>query len=145
MKKILYSLLLFASVSVFAQKNPSTRFAIADGNVGTVTMFDANKQYVQSVNVYKNSAALPQDLKKYSFLAENGLAAVKFKKDYGTLDFISLAELNRQHGLSVDSPVLIDGYEFPDTKVNIFAVLVENSEVKDYNGRKTLVITSVKK
>lgn len=145
MKKILYSLLLVASVSVFAQKNPSTKFAVANGNVGTVAMFDANKQYVQSVNMFKNSAALPQDLKKFSFLAENGLASVKFKKDYGTLDFISLAELNKQNGIAAETPVVIDGYEFNDTKINIFANLMENSEVKDYNGKKTLVITSPKK
>lgn len=145
MKKILYSFLLFASVSVFAQKNPDTKFAIANGNVGTVAMFDANKQYVQSVNMYKNSAALPQDLKKFSFLAENGLASVKFKKEYGTLDFISLAEINKQNGLAAETPVVIDGYEFTDTKINIFANLMENSEVKDYNGKKTFVITSPKK
>ncbi|KQT18374.1 hypothetical protein ASG31_06520 [Chryseobacterium sp. Leaf404] len=145
MKKVLFSLLLFASVSVFAQKNSSTKFAIANGNVGTVAMFDANKQFVQSVNMYKNSAALPQELKKYSFLAENGLAAVKFKKDFGTLDFISLGDLNRQNGLAPETPVFVDGYEFPDTKINIFADLMVNAEVKDYNGRKTLYISSTKK
>lgn len=145
MKKLLYSLFLFASVSIFAQKDPSTKFAVANGNIGTVAMFDARKEFVQSVNVYKTSAALPQDLKKFSFLAENGLAAVKFKKEYGTLDFISLSELNKQNGVASETPVLIDGYEFADTKTNIFADLMAKAEVKDYNGKKTLFITSMKK
>lgn len=145
MKKVLYSFLLFASISIFAQKNPATKFAIANGNVGTVALFEANKQYVQSINMYKNSAALPQDLKKFSFLAENGLASVKFKKDYGTLDSISLSELNKQNGLAPETPAVIDGYEFNDTKITIFANLMENAQVKDYNGKKTIVITSPKK
>ncbi|MEG2079263.1 hypothetical protein SAMN05421796_102263 [Chryseobacterium piscicola] len=145
MKKILYSLFLFASVSVFAQKDLSTKFAIADGNVGTVAMFEARKAWVQSINVLKNPAALTEDLKKYSFLAENGLATVKFKKSYGTLDFISLNSLNKQSGISPETPVFIDGYEFTDTKINIFADLMAKSEIKDYNGKKTLFITSIKK
>ncbi|WP_312076208.1 hypothetical protein [Chryseobacterium sp.] len=145
MKKLLYSLLLFASVSVFAQKDPSTKFAIANGNVGTVTMFDANKNAIQNVNVYKSVATLPLELKKFAFLSENGIALVKFKKDFGTLDFINLAELNKQNGVSANTPVFIDGYEFTDTQTNIFAELMAKSEVKDYNGKKTLYITSIKK
>jgi len=81
MKKILYSLLICASATAFAQKNPNVRFAVSNNAVGTVSMFDANKKYVQSVNVFKTKANIPQNLKKYDFLADNGLTEVKFKKD----------------------------------------------------------------
>lgn len=145
MKKILYSLFIFASATLFAQKNSSVKFAICNDAVGTVAMFDANKQYVQSVNVFKSKANLPQNLKKFDYLAENGLAEVKFKKNVGTLDIISLGELNVQNGLPKESPVFIEGYEFNNTDTVIFADMMSNYGVGLVDGKKALVINTVKK
>lgn len=145
MKKILYSLLVFASATIFAQKNPNVKFAICNDAVGTVAMFDAKKEFVQSVNVFKAKANLPQNLKKFDYLADNGLAEVKFKKDFGTLDFMSLANFNVQNGLPKDAPVFIEGYEFKNTDTNIFADMIADSKVETVDGKKALVITTVKK
>jgi len=145
MKKILYSLLVFASATIFAQKNPNVKFAICNDAVGTVAMFDAKKEFVQSVNVFKAKANLPQNLKKFDYLADNGLAEVKFKKNFGTLDFMSLANFNVQNGLPKDAPVFIEGYEFKNTDTNIFADMIADSKVETVDGKKALVITTVKK
>lgn len=145
MKKILYSLLVFASATIFAQKNPNVKFAICNDAVGTVAMFDAKKEFVQSVNVFKAKANLPQNLKKFDYLADNGLAEVKFKKNFGTLDFMSLANFNVQNGLPKDAPVFIEGYEFKNTDTNIFADMIADLKVETVDGKKALVITTVKK
>lgn len=143
MKKLLYSFLIFASASLFAQKNPATKFAVADNIVGTVEMFNGKKEIIQSKKEYK-VAGLPQNLKKFSYIAGNGIVEVKIKKDY-VLDRISLAQLNEQQGLAKDTPVLIDGYEFSDTNTNIYADILSNIEVKDHNGRKTMFISTPQK
>ena len=145
MKKILYSLLVFVSATIFAQKNPNVKFAICNDAVGTVAMFDAKKEFVQSVNVFKAKANLPQNLKKFDYLADNGLAEVKFKKNFGTLDFMSLANFNVQNGLPKDAAVFIEGYEFKNTDTNIFADMIADLKVETVDGKKALVITTVKK
>lgn len=145
MKKVLYSLLIFASATLFAQKNPSVKFAICNDAVGTVAMFDARKEFVQSVNVFKAKANLPQNLKKFDYLAENGIAEVKFKKDFGTLDRMSLANFNSQNGLPKDNPVYIEGYEFKNTETEIFADMIADTKVNTIDGKKVLVITTITK
>ncbi|KXH81329.1 hypothetical protein [Chryseobacterium kwangjuense] len=140
MKKILYSFLLLSSATLFAQKNPSVKFAVANDIVGTVGMFNAKKAIVQSSNVYKSAAGLPQGLKKYSFIAEKGLTEFKIKNGYEALDRISLAEVNKQNGVSENTPVIIEGYEFPDTNMKIYGDIMGNTEVKDYNGKKTVFL-----
>lgn len=145
MKKLLYSLLIFASATMFAQKNTSVKFAVGDDIVGTVTMFNANKNFVQSISTFKTKASLPQNLKKFEFLADNGLAEAKLKGNVGTLDNISLAQMNEQHDLPKDNPVFIEGYEFKDTSIKIYANMMQDYKVEDINGKKTLVITTIKK
>lgn len=145
MKKILYSLFIFASATLFAQKNPNVKFAICNDAVGTVAMFNAHKDVVQSINIFKPKANLPQNLKKFEYLAENGLAEAKFKKDFGTLDVISLANFNTQYGLPKETPVFIEGYEFKDTNTMIFADMIAEGKVDMVDGKKVLVITTPKK
>lgn len=145
MKKILYSLLIFASATLFAQKNPSVKFAICNDAVGTVTLFDANKTFVQSMNVFKSKASIPQNLKKYDYIADNGLAEVKFKKDVGTLDIMPLSTLNDQYGLPKDTPVFIEGYEFKNAETMIFAEIIAKTDVKQVDGKKVLYITTTTK
>lgn len=141
MKKILYSLFIFASALLFAQKNPNVKFAVSGDAVGTVAMFDAKKEFIQSVNVFKTSANLPQNLKKFGYLSENGLAEVKFKKNFGPLDTMKISQLNEQYGLPKDNTVFIEGYEFsPEAK--IYSDMLVKQEVKDYNGKKTLFVTT---
>lgn len=140
MKKILYSFLLLSSATLFAQKNPSVKFAVANDIVGTVGMFNAKKAIVQSSNAYKSAAGLPQGLKKYSFIAEKGLTEFKIKNGYEALDRISLAEVNKQNDVSENTPVIIEGYEFPDTNMKIYGDIMGHIEVKDYNGKKTVFL-----
>jgi len=145
MKKVLYSFLIFASATVFAQKNTNTKFAVANGAVGTLALFDAQKAYVQKANNFKTKATLPQNLKKYEFLADNGLTEVTFKKEMGTLDVLLLSDYNMQHKLPKDAPVLIDGYEFTDSSTKIFSDIIGETAVQTVNGTPTLVITTKKK
>ncbi len=145
MKKALYSLLIFASAMMFAQKNPNVKFVICNDVVGTMAMFNGQKQNIQNITSYNTKTNLPQNLKKFEFLANanNSLAETKFKKDFGTLDFMSLEDFNLQNGIPAENPVFIDGYQFADTKVNIYAQLIKDMKVSDVNGKKTLMITSV--
>lgn len=143
MKKLLYSFLIFASASLFAQKNPATRFAVADNIVGTVEMFNGKKDIIQSTNMYK-SANLPQSLKKFSYIAANGIVEFKIKKNQ-VLDRISLAQLNEQQGVAKNTPVFIDGYEFTDTETNVYADILNHIEVKDHNGKKAIFISTQQK
>ncbi|MPS66187.1 hypothetical protein [Chryseobacterium sp.] len=144
MKKILYSLLMFASVTIFAQKNPNVKFAVCNDAVGTVNLFNARKAMVQSTTPYK-ATALPANLKKFSYLAQNGLTEVKYKKDVGTLDWMTLSNYNTQYGLPETNPVIIEGYEFNDSTTKIYADIIDKIEVNDFNGKKTLFITTVQK
>ncbi|WP_370899725.1 hypothetical protein [Chryseobacterium gossypii] len=140
MKKIFYSLLVFSSATLFAQKNTTTKFAVANDIVGTVDMFNNKKNIIQSMNVYKTPANLPQNLKKYSYLAENGIVEFKIKNGYENLDRISLAQLNEQQNIAKETPVFIDGYEFTDTDTKVFGDILTKMEVKDNAGKKTLFI-----
>lgn len=145
MKKILYSFLLFSSVCLFGQKNPATKFAVANDIIGTVDMFKGKEAAIQSMHVYKTAATLPQNLKKYDYLSENGITEFKLKKGFDNLDRISLAQLNQQNNVAKDTPVYIEGYEFTNTDTNVFGDILANVQVKDYNGKKTLFITTTQK
>lgn len=144
MKKVLYSLFIFASATLFAQKNTKVKFAVLEDMVGTTTLFENQKQYIKSTQAYK-SVNLPQKLKKFSFIADQGLTEVKLKNDAGILDNISLAQLNEQNNLPKNTPVIIEGYEFKDTAMRIFAEIAQEVDVKDYNGVKSLFITTTRK
>lgn len=141
MKKILYSFLILSSAVLSAQKNTSVKFAVANDIVGTVGMFNAKKAIVQSSNIYKSPAGLPQALKKYSFLAEKGITEFKIKNGYEALDRFSLAQLNAQNGLPENNPVFFEGYEFSDSTTKIYAEVIGSTEVKDHNGKKTLFLS----
>lgn len=141
MKKLLYSLLIIASATLSAQKNPNTRFAVSEDAVGTIDFFTSRKEFVQSTNAYK-AANLPQNLKKFSYLAENGLSEVKMKKSVGPLDRISLSIINEQFKVPKDSPVFIDGYEFSDTSTQIYPEILAKADVKEHNGKKALFIST---
>lgn len=140
MKKILYSFLLFSSACLFAQKNPAAKFAVANDIVGTVDMFKDKKDFIQSMHVYKTPATLPQNLKKFSYLAENGFVEIKIKKGYENLDRLTVAQLNEQNNLPKETPVIIEGYEFNNPDTSIYADILAKTEVKDYNGKKALFI-----
>ena len=145
MKKILYSFLIFTSATLFAQKKTDVKFAVCNDAVGTVALFDAKKEYVQKVNVFKTKANLPQKLKKFDYIADNGLSEVTFKKDFGTLDRMSLGDFNLQNGLPKETPVYIEGYKFTNTETDIFAEIIADLKVENIEGTPTLVITTNKK
>lgn len=145
MKKLFYSFLLLSSATLFAQKDASVKFAVADGIVGTVDMFTGSyKNSVEDSHSYKSAAELPQNLKKYSFMADNGLVEYKLKKNQGALDKTKLSDLNVLYGLAKDTPVFIDGYEFKNTSMIIFSELVSNPTVINNKGQKAVAVTTKK-
>ncbi len=145
MKKLFYSFLLLSSATLFAQKNSSTRFAVANDIVGTVDMFSTNlKSYVQSSRTFKSATELPQNLKKFNAIAENGLVEYKLKAGSGTLDRLPLSDLNAQYNLAKNTPVLIDGYEFANTDTLIYGDLLSNVQVIDNKGSKAVSVTTKK-
>jgi hypothetical protein len=143
MKKLLYSFLLLSSATLFAQKNTATKFAVANDIVGTVDMFNAYKSRIQSTQTYK-AATLPQNLKKFGYIAENGLVEYKLKSGQGVLDRLPLSELNAQYGLAKSTPVFIDGYEFTNTDTLVFGDILGNTEVIDNKGSKAVSIITKK-
>lgn len=146
MKKIFYSFLLLSSVTLFAQKNTSVKFAVANDIVGTADLFAGSlKNSIESSRSYKSFAELPQNLKKYSFMADNGLVEYKLKKNQvAALDRTSLSALNVRYGLAKETPVFIDGYEFKNTSLIIFEELLNKVNVIDSNGSKALSVITKK-
>ncbi|EFK35415.1 Uncharacterised protein [Chryseobacterium gleum] len=143
MKKILYSFLLFSSVTLFAQqKNPAVKFAVADNAIGTVELFNTTtiKNLMQVSKVYNNPASFPQSLQKYSSVFTKGITEYKFKNGQNPFDKMALSEINVQYNIPADNPVFIEGYEFTDTSALIYPQIRKKMEVKDYNGKKTLFI-----
>lgn len=143
MKKILYSFLLFSSVTLFAQqKNPAVKFAVADNAIGTVELFNTStiKNLMQVSKVYNNPASFPQSLQKYSSVFTKGITEYKFKNGQNPFDKMTLSEINVQYNIPTDNPVFIEGYEFTDTSALIYPQIRKKMEVKDYNGKKTLFI-----
>lgn len=145
MKKLFYSLLLFASASLFAQKNTLTKFAVANDVIGTVEMFSTKGDILQGKGVVKTKATLPQNLKKYAYLADNGLTEYKFKKGYEGQDRLTIAQINENGNLPVDTPVFIDGYEFKNPETKIYAEILNNRQTKEENGKKFFTYTTTAK
>ncbi|WP_276878119.1 hypothetical protein [Chryseobacterium joostei] len=140
MKKLLYSFLILSSATLFAQK----KLAVADNTIGTVDLFNAKKSLMQVSKVYNSAASLPAALKKYSSVFPNGVTEYKFKNGHNVLDIMTLAEINKQHGIAEDNLVFIDGHEFKDSATKIFPEIVAKSEKKDYNGKMTYYIYTTK-
>ncbi|MCW3169863.1 hypothetical protein OMO38_15160 [Chryseobacterium sp. 09-1422] len=140
MKKILYSFLIFSSTILLGQKNTKVKFAICNGAVGTTEMFEPHKKDIESTTFFMATTKLPQHLQKFSYLAEGGLTELKFKKNVGAPDIMSLAALNEQSNVAKDTKVMIDGYVFDNPETNIYIVMVKRIDVKEDNGEKYLSI-----
>nr|WP_315033087.1 hypothetical protein [uncultured Chryseobacterium sp.] len=146
MKKILYTFLILTSGMLFAQKDSNVKFAVYNNVLGTIKMFDDyHKANIEKVNVYKTKANLPAGLKKFAYLADNGLVEVTLKKNAGYPDSMSLELLNEQHKLPKDSPVYIEGYKIEDPTTRIYSEMIENIEIIDSNGQKSINISTTKK
>lgn len=139
-KIMLYTFFIFISEMVPAQKKVNQQFAICNDIVGTMKMFNHYKSQIEKTTFFKNKAGLPSSLKKFEFLADNGLTEIELKKNAGTPDIISLEILNEQFGLPKNSPILIDGCQFDDPLTNIFSEIIVNGKVIDSNGNKVLYI-----
>lgn len=143
MKKFLYTALLFASVTVFGQKTGQSPFVLIDGIISSEKMIknDVPKSDIQTMNVYKTKAALPQNLKNWVEVSGKGLTELKLKKSANVYDRISLGELNEQFKLSKNNPVFVDGRKMENTDLLIFGNVLENMEVKTIDGMQVLSIT----
>jgi hypothetical protein len=144
MKKLIYTFLLFASGMLSAQKSNIVKFAVYNDAIGTVKMFDNHKSNIEKVNFYKTKASLPSHLKKFEYLADNGLTEIKLKKNAGNPDSLSLELLNKQGNVPTTSPVFIDGYKIEGPDTRIYSEMIENIEVKEYNGQNALYISTTK-
>jgi len=139
MKKILYSLLLFASAILFAQTSTNVQFAVYNDALGTVEMFDAYKKEVISKVFYKGEK-VPSHLKKFSNLTEKGLTEFKLRKEFGMPDIVSLYALNEQNSVATSTPINIEGYIFKQTNINIYSEMIKKIEVREDSGKKYLFI-----
>lgn len=142
MKKALYIVLIFVSGWLAAQKNSNAKFAVSNDAVGTVKLFDQYKDQIEKVNVFKTKASLPSNLKKFDFIADNGLTEVKLKKNAGYPDYISLEMLNGQYNLPANTVVFIDGYKFDNPETKIYAEIITDGKVVESEGQKTLHLST---
>ena len=138
MKKLLFSLLISASFTAFAQ---SSTIVIADGILASSNFVKANSKNIRSQKTYIANATLPKNLSSFADVSKNGLLSVNLKDNY--YDRISLANLNIQNNLDAQTPVLFDGIYIKDTQINILGDVILNSEVKMIDGQKVLSISSV--
>ncbi|MBP1163512.1 MULTISPECIES: hypothetical protein [unclassified Chryseobacterium] len=144
MKKLLYLLLVFFSGVLLAQKNTHVKFAVYNNAIGTDTMFDLYKSSIEKVTVFKTKASLPSHLKKFDYLADHGLIEIRFKKNAGFPDSLSLEMLNEQNNLPKDRPVFIEGYLFNDTTCLVYNDMIGNIELKDTNGQQYIHISTIR-
>lgn len=144
MKKLLYIFLVFFSGMLIAQKNTYVKFAVYNNTIGTASMFDLYKDSIEKVNVFKTKASLPPHLKKFGYLADNGLIEIKFKKNAGYPDSLSLEMLNEQNNLPKDRPVFIEGYQFNDTTTLVYNEMIDNIDLIDSNGQKNIHISTIR-
>ncbi|WP_278353331.1 hypothetical protein [Chryseobacterium gleum] len=143
MKKLLYTFLIFFSGVLLAQKNNTVKFAIYNNVIGTVSMFNLYKSSIEKTNVFKTKASLPSHLKKFDYLADNGLVEIIFKKNAGYPDSLSLEMLNEQNNLPKERPVYIDGYQFNDTSTLIYNDMITTIEFKEVNGQQCIHISTL--
>ena len=128
------------SVFAFAQKDLSTQFIISDNTIGTVDMFKEKASFIERKDVYKAGTDLPENLKKFSFLADNGISSIKIKPSYKSLDVATVGDINKWHKLPVETPILLDGFEVKGKDTKIFSEILSDFKVVDFNGQKTLSI-----
>ncbi|KPH14792.1 hypothetical protein [Chryseobacterium sp. ERMR1:04] len=145
MKKIIYSLLVFTSATMLAQKNTNVNFTIYNDVVGTDEMFAHYKEKIESKHFFKPKEKLPQHLEKFAYIAEKGLTEIKLKKNIGTPDIIPLEILNEQYRIPKDTPIFIEGYEFDDTTIRIYSEIITKVDVKDDSDKKYLYIFTTDK
>ncbi len=144
MKKLLYIFLVFFSGMILAQKNTHVKLAVYNNAIGTASMFDLYKDSIEKVNVFKTKASLPSHLKKFDYLADNGLIEIRFKKNAGFPDSLSLEMLNEQNNLPKDRTVFIEGYPFNDTTTLVYNDMISNIELIDSNGQKNIHISTIR-
>ena len=138
MKKLLFSILISASVTAFAQQ--SSKLTVADGMLASSKFVKANSNNIKSQKTYAANAALPNSLKSFSESSKNGLVSIVLKED--RYDKISLAEMNLQNNLDAASPVLFDGILVKNTEIKILGDVINQTEVKIVDGKKILSISS---
>lgn len=144
MKKLLYIFFVCFSGVLFAQKNSNVKFAVYNNAVGTAAMFDLYKKSIEKAAVFKTKASLPSHLKKFDYLADNGLIEITFKKNAGYPDSLSLEMLNVQNNLPKGTPVFIEEYQFSDTTTLVYNEMISNIEVIDTNGQKNIHISTIR-
>lgn len=135
MKKIIFSLLLCASYSVYSQT-----LVVADGILAGTQFLKSEAKNFKAKKTYAANAVLPTNLNDFSEIKKSSLISINLKENY--YDRISLGELNLQHKLDAKNPVLFDGFLIKDTEINILGDVIRKTEIKIVDGNKTLIISS---
>ena len=138
MKKILFSLLISASATLFAQQN--TTLVVADGMLASAYFLKTNAKNIKTQKTYAKNIALPQSLSNFSDTAKSSLISVNLKDNY--YDKISLADMNLQFNLEPTSPVLYDGFLFKNTEILILGDVLKKADLKMFEGKEILRIYS---
>ncbi|MDQ1856045.1 MULTISPECIES: hypothetical protein [unclassified Chryseobacterium] len=144
MKKLLSLLFITTSLLIWGQKSNTIQFAVYNDAIGTASMFNLYKSSIEKLNVFKTKASLPSRLKKFDYLADNGLIEITFKKNEGYPDSLSLEMINEQSNLPKDRPVFIEGYQFNDTTTRIYSEMITNIELKDCSGLQCIHISTIR-
>ncbi|PWW17683.1 MULTISPECIES: hypothetical protein [unclassified Chryseobacterium] len=144
MKKLLYIFFITNSLLLLGQKNSNIQFAVYNDAIGTSSMFNLYKSSIEKLNFFKTKASLPSHLKKFDYLADNGLIEITFKKNEGYPDSLPLEMLNEQSNLPKDRPVFIEGYQFNDTTIRVYSEMITNIELKDCNGLQCIYISTIR-
>ncbi|WP_415327633.1 hypothetical protein [Chryseobacterium sp. MMS23-Vi53] len=139
MKKALYIFLIFISGMLSAQTAYS-KLIICNDAVGMMRIFDQHQ--IEKSNIFKSKSNLPSNLKKFDFLADNGLTEIKLKKNAASPDMMPLEMLNEQYGLPKNTIVFIDGYKFDDPKINIYSEIIADGKIVEHNSQKSLHIST---
>ena len=137
MKKLLFSLLISASATAFAQHST---LVVADGMLASSTFVKANAKNIKAQKTYAANAALPQTLSNFAEAGKKGLISVTLKENH--YDRISLAEMNLQNDLDAQNPVLFDGNLIKNTEIKILGNVMSQTEVQIVDGKKVLSISS---
>ncbi|MGL6125580.1 hypothetical protein BBI01_05925 [Chryseobacterium artocarpi] len=138
MKKLIYTFLILSSATLFSQK----KLAVVGDIIGTTELFDTQKKTMYFSKTYTSAASLPTHLRKFSSAFPNGVTEYKNKNYVSGMDKLTFEQINRQYNIPENNTVFLDGHEFTDTQTTIFAEIAAKIEVKDYNGKKTLYIST---
>lgn len=97
----------YAFSKVFESSKP---IYIVENAISTdLNMLDEKVQSIESVTVLKNATNSPQEFKTLFDNPISGIIIIKMKKDFPTLETVSIQDLNKKYNLDPSQPIYVDG------------------------------------